>query len=54
MDDFKNRDKYDESIEKDDDFLLVFLICHSFERVGFDSKVDKCIKRFSRKMVYKN
>lgn len=42
MRDFQKRESYDEAIKKDDEFLLIFLVIYSFERMGFDSKLDKC------------
>ncbi|HEC87706.1 MAG TPA: hypothetical protein ENI52_00135 [Thermoplasmata archaeon] len=44
MQDFEERDIFDEKIKKDDEFLLIFVIIYSFERMGFDSKLDKCNK----------
>jgi len=42
MGDFNKRDAYDRAIKEDDEFLLIFLAIYSFERMGFDSKLDKC------------
>jgi hypothetical protein len=43
--DFKSRVEYDRAIESDDELLFIVLLIYSFERVGFDSKLDKCSHR---------
>ncbi len=40
MKDFESRKEYDEAIKKDDDLLFKFLIIYSFERIGFDSRIN--------------
>lgn len=42
MGDFNKRDVYDTAIKQDDEFLLILLAIYSFERMGFDSKLDQC------------
>lgn len=42
--DFKNRRTYDDAIKNDNEICLIFIIVYSFEREGFDSKLDKCIR----------
>jgi len=42
MKNFATRAEYDSAIRGDDNFLFVFLLVYSFERVGFDSKLSQC------------
>lgn len=42
MQDFGGRDEFDNFIRNNDEFLLIFIIIYSFERMGFDSKLARC------------
>lgn len=45
MKDFATREEYDNAVIGDDEFLLIFLLIYSFERMGFDSKLSECTCR---------
>jgi len=45
MKNFTTREEYDNAVIGDDEFLLIFLLIYSFERMGFDSKLDECTCR---------
>jgi len=47
MQEFGNSDDLANALKSDDEFLTIFCLIYSFERQGFDAKLDKCKKNCS-------